>query len=385
MKALERIRGIVGNDLLMLFGDTGSGKSKICYALAKEAVEAGQKVIFLDTERNLSNGEIKELGASYIYTPIFAEIKKRVSALPPADLIIVDSIGLPVLIQYSRMNMRERLYALLEMATMLGDLKDWTFRNNALAIVTNQPTSEYMPEEKRKTGRKVWGLANGREPFGGKSKHVAKEIWYLNRISGDRRGTRIVMIAFRSRELASGLMVAEGKITDAGLALDFKLGQPVSDDMVQALLEEMTVAQSEQELQAIGEKLRSLSPNLTIEQRNRLRDAYRIRRDLLQRPAEEPFEERGEPAKAEEVIHQAQEQLEEVLAEAEAEQAAEDEARALKEAQATGMTLQMEDVDELWPYAKAKGIPDGIVHEVLEQTGGAVEETLERLKERYGE
>lgn len=275
MSALARIRSIVGNDLLMLFGDTGSGKSKICYALAKEAVEAEQKVIFVDTERNLSDEEIKALGASYIYTPIFAEIKKHVSTLAKADLAIVDSIGLPVLIQYSRMNMRERLYALLEMATMLGDLKDWTFRNNALAIVTNQPTSEYMPEEERKAGRKVWGLANGREPFGGKSKHVAKEIWYLDRISGDRRGTRVGMFAFRSRKLATGLMVAEGIISDAGLALDIKLGQPISDDTVRALLEEMVAAKTEAEIEAMGDKIASLKENLTDEQLSKLRSAYK--------------------------------------------------------------------------------------------------------------
>lgn len=47
--------------------------------------------------------------------------------------------------------------------------------------------------------------------------------------------------------------------------------------------------------------------------------------------------------------------------------------------------MQPEDSDALWAYAKAKGIATGIVQTVLEETGGAIEETMIRLKERYGE
>jgi len=72
--------------------------------------------------------------------------------------------------------------------------------------------------------------------------------------------------------------------------------------------------------------------------------------------------------------------LNELLAEAEVKEVVEEEAAAIEEPQPT-----MEDMDELWPYAKRKGVPDGIVHQVLEDTGLNADETLARLRERYGE
>jgi energy-coupling factor transporter ATP-binding protein EcfA2 len=287
----QGIRQIVGSDLLMLFGDTGSGKSKIVYAVAREMKETGAKVIFLDTERNLSTKEVAALGDAYAYTPVFDEIKERVAKLAPADLVVLDSIGLPILIHYSRMNLRDRLYAFLEMATMLGDLKDWTYRHNGLAIVTNQPVSEFMAEEERKRVTRVWGNGDAREPFGGKSKFVAKEIWRTQRISGDVKSTRIILSAFRSRELASGVIIAEGIINNDGLRLDFKFASSVSDDTVADLLAAIEGAGSLHELAGLGEKIASIA--MGESQRLRLRDMYRKRAAVL-KPREGLWEGEGE-------------------------------------------------------------------------------------------
>jgi RecA/RadA recombinase len=377
----QSISKIVGSDLLMLFGDTGSGKSKITYAVARETKEAGGKVIFLDTERNLSAREVAALGDAYAYTPVFEEIKGRIGKLPAAELVVLDSIGLPILIHYSRMNLRDRLHAFLDMAAALGDLKDWTYRHNGLAIVTNQPVSEFMAEEERKRLTRVWGNGDAREPFGGKAKHVAKEIWRTQRISGNLESTRIVVSAFRSRELASGVIIAEGVINNEGLKLDFKFAPTISEETIADLLAGIEGAGSLGELETIGEKITTIT--MAAGQRSRLREAYRKRRGQLKASGpgwEEPSEVPEEPATAQERIEQAQKHLQELLAEADAQQTVQKETPAIEEHQPT-----MEDVDELWPYAKAKGIPDGIVHQVLEQTGGAVEETLAHLKKIYGE
>lgn len=291
MSNLDSIKGIVGGDLLMLFGDTGSGKSKICYLLAKEAVEAGQKVIFLDTERNLSRNEVAVLGEAYAYTPVFSEIKQRIANLPKGNLAILDSIGLPILIHYSRMNLRDRLQAFLDMATMLGDLKDWTYRHNGLAIVTNQPVSEFMSEDERKRISKVWGNGDAREPFGGKSRHVAKEMWRTQRISGTTTMTKIVISAFRSRELASGVIVAEGTITNEGLALVFKFAPTISDDTIADLLAAIEGTGSIAELTNIGQQIGSIS--IGKAQRERLLRAYRERHGQLKEP--EPLWSEQEP------------------------------------------------------------------------------------------
>lgn len=287
----QSISKIVGSDLLMLFGDTGSGKSKIAYAVARETKEAGGKVIFLDTERNLSAREVAALGDAYAYTPVFEEIKGRIAKLAPADLAVLDSVGLPILIHYSRMNLRDRLHAFLDMATMLGDLKDWTYRHNGLAIVTNQPVSEFMAEEERKRVSRIWGNGDAREPFGGKAKHVAKEIWRTQRISGNQESTRIVVSAFRSRELASGVIVAEGVINNEGLKLDFKFAPTISENTIADLLAGIEGAGSLGELEGTGEKIGSIS--LTDSQRARLREAYKKRAAQL-KPRETLFDEREE-------------------------------------------------------------------------------------------
>jgi hypothetical protein len=345
-------------------------------------------VIFVDTERNLSAKEVASLGDAYIYTPILAEIKERVAKLTKADLVVLDSIGLPILIHYSRMNLRDRLHAFLDMATILGDLKDWTYRHNSLAIVTNQPVSEFMSDDERKRITRMWGNGDAREPFGGKAKHVTKEIWRTQRISCTLNATRIIMSAFRSRELASGVIIAEGVINNEGLSLDFKFAPTISDDTIADLLTAVGGAASLGELGTIGEKIASIS--MSDSQRLCLREAYKKRHTQLRPPEqarEEPSEVPKQAARAAEIIQQAHEQLEAILdeAEAEAEQAdGEQETRALEEAEGTGMTVHPEDVDELWPYAKRKGIPDGIVHRALEDAGGYVDETLARLKERYG-
>ena len=54
---LTKVREIVGNNLLQIFGKSRSGKLTFAYYIAKEAVELELKVVYIDTERNL---DIKE-------------------------------------------------------------------------------------------------------------------------------------------------------------------------------------------------------------------------------------------------------------------------------------------------------------------------------------
>lgn len=91
-----------------------------------------------------------------------------------------------------------------------------------------------------------------------------------------------------------------------------------------------------------------------------------------------PQEEEPPPPTSEQAIAEAAEVLEEFLPEdKQPEQPTEE--LDLKEAITTG------HAEGLWAYAEAKGIATGIVKTVLEETGGEVDETLARLKEKYGE
>jgi len=144
---LELIQKYVGNDVLQVFGDTGAGKSKFCLETAREAIAAGKKVYYLDTERNLTDEDVASLsGCTYKYTPILNEIDEIVQKLPAVDVVILDSIGFPVLTKYARLSMKQKGDALLQLIAIFGDLKTWAYINNGVAIVTNQPESEFGKE-----------------------------------------------------------------------------------------------------------------------------------------------------------------------------------------------------------------------------------------------
>jgi RecA/RadA recombinase len=180
-------------NVLEIFGDTGSGKSKFVHALALEALNSGKKVFFLDTERKLSSVDIAKLGGAYRYTPVFDEIKKITQSLSAVDLVIIDSVGLPILTKFARMSMKEKGNALLDLIALMGDLKEWAYRHNGTAVVTNQPESEFAKPE-----------GYERKPFGDKSCFAAKETWHIETTHRDKNLTRSHVKAFRSRSMGRG-------------------------------------------------------------------------------------------------------------------------------------------------------------------------------------
>lgn len=204
---LDMIRGYVGNDVLEVFGDTGSGKSKFALTVAREATAAGKKVYYLDTERNLTEDDIKSLrGSEYKYTPVIEEIDKIVQKLPAVDVVIIDSIGFPVLTSYARLSTREKGDALLKLIAIFGDLKKWAYLNNGVAVVTNQPESEFNKEK-----------GHVLRPFGDKSQFAAKEIWKTEITKRGQNATDVIIKSFRSRSMGHGAKIASMKITGNGV------------------------------------------------------------------------------------------------------------------------------------------------------------------------
>ena len=204
---LGLIQKYVGNDVMQVFGDTGTGKSKFALEVAREAIAAGKKVYYLDTERNLTEEDIASLqGCDYKYTPVLDEIDKIVQKLPAVDVVILDSIGFPVLTSYARLSMKQKGDALLKLIAIFGDLKIWAYRNNGVAVVTNQPESEFNKEK-----------GHIFRPFGDKSQFACKEIW---KTEFEHRGpteTKVSIKSFRSRSMGQRTKIASLKITDAGV------------------------------------------------------------------------------------------------------------------------------------------------------------------------
>lgn len=206
-KILDAIAGYVGNDVLEIFGDTGAGKSKFALEVARQAIAAGKSVYYLDTERNLTEADIASLkGCTYKYTPVLEEIDQLCRKLPKVDVVILDSIGFPVLTSYARLSMNQKGAALLKLIAIFGDLKTWAYKNNGIAIVTNQPESDFNKEK-----------GHVRRPFGDKSQFAAKEIWWTEIANRSPAATNLNITAFRSRSKGHKSKIATMKITDDGV------------------------------------------------------------------------------------------------------------------------------------------------------------------------
>jgi len=204
---LEKVKSIAGNDTVMIFGPSGSGKTTFCLALAYEAIKNKLKVIYLDTERNLNNppGEL-----DYHYLPDLREVYAYVKAMPKANIAIIDSLSTPIITAYSSANMADKGAMLLKATELSGQLKLWTWRNEALAVVTNQPTSQFG-----KTNIKEEDLP----PRLGSSIYQYKEVWRTTAtVESDK--TICLIKAWRSRKYPRGKPLFRMTISDQGVKIE---------------------------------------------------------------------------------------------------------------------------------------------------------------------
>jgi len=218
-----------GPDLIELFGGSGSGKSEFAVEVAKSALGVSNKdVLFIDTERNIGDQSRIE-GADYVYVPewhdIYAYVTRKDHKLSDNpfgenttgsdtiedgyDVVVLDSIGFPALIQYGEYNVEDnadQFDIFNELQVITGRLKKYAQFNNALVIVTNQPKSELS------------GSSNPK-PFGDKSIFGFKEVWKTNKDSSRSTGTECSINAFRSRQAGQGKTLFDMKIDDSGTAI----------------------------------------------------------------------------------------------------------------------------------------------------------------------
>jgi len=211
---LDKIHQYVGSTgVLEVFGETRGGKSRFCMEVAREAIRAGKTVFFLDTEDNVHEDTIKELkklkGLTYVYTPDLNEINKYCSNMPDVDLVIIDSIGFPILVTFAKLSLNKKGNALLNLIAAFGDLKLWAYKTKGLVLVTNQPESEF-----NKTQDHIY------RPFGDKSQFAVKEIWKVIKISSKEGETKIAIKTFGSRIAGMGTKVLDMIITDFGVKLN---------------------------------------------------------------------------------------------------------------------------------------------------------------------
>ncbi|MHC1594543.1 MAG: hypothetical protein ACXQT2_04455 [Methanotrichaceae archaeon] len=166
----------------------------------------------MDTERNLNDDLVGELGEGfrYVYTPKLEEIVNYVRMAPKADLMVIDSVGLPILAKYSEASMNEKGSMMLKAVTIAYYAKLWSYRNNGLVLMTDQPVSEFGRPEAQKDPLVL-------DPFGGKIVFSTKEAWRSLLVKASERETVARIVAWRSRRYGRGRSLFEVRVSDEGV------------------------------------------------------------------------------------------------------------------------------------------------------------------------
>lgn len=230
-----------GPDLVQIFGPTGSGKSRFSVKVTESAVrEENKDVLFIDTERNLSDNERLE-EVDYVYIPewrdLYAYIAGKTSQLSKDpfgentakgrclksgyDVVILDSMGFPALMQYDEYSIEDdadqfKVFQMLQYIS--GELKKYAQHNDALIISTNQPKSRLSE-------------SGGTEPFGDKSLFAFKELWRTDKVSSNKIKTTCMVTAHRSRQAGTGRELFEVEISDSGTEVTAKYNEEVDEEV----------------------------------------------------------------------------------------------------------------------------------------------------------
>lgn len=216
-----------GPALLELFGGSGSGKTVFALEIMKDALANGDvDALFVDAEHNA--GDMSGLeDADYVYVPdwhdLYGYLTQKPShisdnafgtndpgqkTLPSGyDVILVDSIGFPALVQYADYRVddnADQFKVFLQIQAITGNLMKYSQRNDCMVIVTNQPKSDLSGSDDP-------------APFGDKSIYGFKEVWKTQQQSSNATATRCSINAWRSRQAGAGKTLYDMKISDEGV------------------------------------------------------------------------------------------------------------------------------------------------------------------------
>jgi len=136
------------------------------------------------------------------------------------NLIVVDSIGLPVLAALPEMDMRERGDAFQLMASLRVQMMGFAFEHG-LAIAINQPVSELSRVSIRGKAPKV---AEGEPlpPSGGKSEFMAKLILRSEAVKKSPMQSTFKLVVYKARDRGQEYEFARFSIDSKGVSIEWK-------------------------------------------------------------------------------------------------------------------------------------------------------------------
>lgn len=233
-----------------IVAETGLGKSAFVFQVVRDALADGKKVLVIETEDNTDAQGSNSLASVPIHpnlefqqimdaNMIFQFLKNRINITsqqvtrrvinldktvseyikwenlfpvndPHYDLIVLDSLGMPILNKYAELNMKERGDALIAATGISGMFKRYCKHNNCLCIVTNQFIS-------------TMSGVKDRHPFGDKSKFNFKQIWELKRVIKSAIQTKSEILIWRARDRGEKTKIGQVLITQKGMEITFSI------------------------------------------------------------------------------------------------------------------------------------------------------------------
>jgi len=231
--AFDRLLELTDGHLCEIYGSYGTGKSRLVHSIAVEAQDAGKRVLYLDTEGGLTRAHVKQL-KNYEYIgdeldDLTARVRWAKENRDKFDLLIVDSVGHPIYVNYVAMRgMDEKLKSYQELAAIFRDMvrfargergKDFGKRLG-LAIAVNHTTSEFSRisdfiYQHKPVPREAF--EQPLDPFGGQIHRVPKLILRSEPL-GDGS---FKLVVFKARDLPKNHEVARFSIGKEGVSIEW--------------------------------------------------------------------------------------------------------------------------------------------------------------------
>lgn len=226
MTAYEKFMKLVGPHTIQIFGDTGTGKSRLVHSIAVEAQNVlGKKVLYLDTEGSLPPGWEDDFENYEYIGPDLEALIERVRAAKlqrdKFDLLIIDSIGFPVLTSFASLPLDQRLGAILSLTNVMADSVRFARASKHeqlpapekmnLSIVTNQPESEFSRVVKKEP------ITTPLDPFGGKLAFICKMTLRTEVVDKTKGIFRLVV--HKARDMPFGGEIAQYTVGKEGVMI----------------------------------------------------------------------------------------------------------------------------------------------------------------------
>lgn len=222
----EKLMQLVGAHAVQIFGETGTGKSRLLAAICIEAQLIGKKVLYIDTEGSLPEDVARDLeNYEYIGPDLDAMVERvRLAKMQrdQFDLLAIDSIGFPVLTAYASLPLDKRLSAILTLTNVFADAVRFARASRHedlpapekmnLSIVSNQPVSEFVTVTKGVEPEE-------RDPFGGKLSFIPKLNLRTEVVERSKEKSVFNLVVHKARNMARGTVVAQYTINNSGVTI----------------------------------------------------------------------------------------------------------------------------------------------------------------------